>query len=325
MNPVIETRLPSRFPKSPLFLTGVALLGLCFAGVLPAQVAKKPSPAKAARAALVAAGKLTKTPKGASKKARLVANARAVEAFAELENRYATQESIVAQARFRRAKILGRMGQEEQALRAYRGALTADAAGIGARSMLEAGHLERRLKRYSEALGFYRESAELLPAKPAPKVRGKTSSKTKGGGRTKSKKPAPNQRYASEARIWIGVTLAKLGRVPDARRCWTTLAAESAQEPKLRVKAFDRLAMSYLADKNEDDAKKVLADADQSLAAACEGNSKTALSLQRSLSRMRARKALAKAQTARQEREGKRSSNEKSGGAGNKSGTPASE
>ena len=185
--------------------------------------------------------------------------------------------------------------------------------------MLEAGHLERRLKRYSEALGFYRESAELLPAKPAPKASGKTS------GRTKSKRPAPNQRYASEARIWIGVTLAKLGRVPDARRCWTTLAAESAQEPKLRVKAFDRLAMSYLADKNEDDAKKVLADADQSLAAACEGNSKTALSLQRSLSRMRARKALAKAQTARQEREGKRSSNEKRGGAGNKSGTPASE
>jgi len=323
MNPVIETRFPSRFPKSPLFLTGVALLGLCFAGALPAQVAKKPSSAKAARAALVAAGKLTKTPKGASKKARLVANARAVEAFAELENRYATQESIVAQARFRRAKILGRMGQEEQALRAYRGALTADAAGIGARSMLEAGHLERRLKRYSEALGFYRESAELLPAKPARRASGKTTGKTTG--KIKSKKPAPNQRYASEARIWIGVTLAKLGRVPDARRCWTTLAAESMQEPKLRVKAFDRLAMSYLADKNEDDAKKVLADADQSLAAACEGNSKTAQSLQRSLSRMRARKALAKAQTARQEREGKRSSNEKSGGAGNKSGTSASE
>mgnify|MGYP002713145359 CR=1 FL=1 len=293
MIPVSETRLPFRHPRKPLSLWRALLLGLCVVGTLPAQARDQPTSAKEARTALVAAGKLAKTPKGASKKEKLAAKVRAVEAYAQLESRYATRESIVAEARFRRAQLLGRMGQEDQALRAYRGALTADTRGIGARAMLEAGHLERRLKRYSEALGFYREAAGL--AQPASKTKAPAEKGKKARART------ANQRYGSEARIWIGVTLVKLGRLPDARSCWMALASESTQEPRLRIKAFDRLAMSYVAEKNEEQARKVLADADRSLAAACEGKSKQAQALQRSLVRMRARKALAKAETARQE------------------------
>lgn len=306
MIPVIETRSSSRISRLTLSLIGGAVLGIfilpSLVGAMPPGTSfwqKKQSPAKAARAAMTAAGKLGRTPKGASKKEKLAARARAVEAYADLETRYATHAGIVAEARFRKGQILGRMGQEEQALRAYRGALSADASKIGARAMLEAGHLERRLKRYSEALGFYRESAAL--GKPA-KAR---SAKSGKGKATVGATPSPsNRRYGSEARLWTGVVLSRLGRVPDARKCWASLAALAGLDARLRIKAFDRLAMSYLGDKKEDEARKILADADESLAAACEGKTKKAQSLRRSLDRMRSRKALAKAEAARQEKRG---------------------
>ncbi len=309
MNPVVETRSPFRFPSKPLSLLGAVILCLglspCLMAAVPVQQKKKPSPAKEARAALVAAGKLTRVPKGSSKKARLDAKARAVEAYTQVEARFVEQAPIVALARFRRGQLLGRMGQEEQALRAYRGALSADRAGIGARAMLEAGHLERRIKRYSQALGFYRESASMAQPKPEARseVPGSKPESSASSG-VQAKASAANLRYGSEARLWIGVTLSSLGRVPDARKCWSDLAAEPARDARLRIKAFDRLAMSYMADKQEEEAKKVLADADESLAAACDGKSKTAQSLRRSLNRMRARKALAKAETSRQQKRG---------------------
>jgi len=308
MIPVIETRSSSRISRLTLSLIGGAILGIfilpSLVGAMPPGTSfwqKKQSPAKAARAAMTAAGKLARTPKGASKKEKLAAKARAVEAYADLETRYATHAGIVAEARFRKGQILGRMGQEEQALRAYRGALSADANKIGARAMLEAGHLERRLKRYSEALGFYRESAALgQPAKAGSARSGKGKGKATVGATPSSY----NRRYGSQARLWTGVVLSRLGRVPDARKCWASLAALAGLDARLRIKAFDRLAMSYLGDKREDEARKILADADESLAAACEGKTKKAQSLRRSLDRMRSRKALAKAEAARQEKHG---------------------
>lgn len=225
----------------------------------------RPSTRKQARKALAAAGRLARIPRGTDSAERNRLLERACEAFGEVARRFAGQSEIVAEASFRQGQVLGRLARSEEALAAFESAASSKA--FAARALLESGHLLRREKRYPDAAVCYGRAVE-----------------NKGG------------RYSDQARLWLGKTLVHLGRVPDARRTWHALGSDTTADSGTRIRAFDELAMSYVREKRIAEAKRVLQDAESTLAAEISGEDKNAERLRGRFNRMRAHKSIAKAE-----------------------------
>ena len=276
---------------------GALLVCLLSAGILPAfgmalepgsdlelsqkAVGQKKGAAKkdkVGKKALIAAGKLSRLPKGTSQKLRNERLAKALDAYAAIEMQKTRSRKNRAEAAFRSGQILGRLGRAEESVPAFRRAAKLESELFGARALFEAGNVERRLKHYAQALELYRQAA-----------RKRTKSK-------RAKKPvsATNIKYAERAKFEVGTALRYLGRLADARRQWKKLGQDKSVDPFLRIRAFDGLAMSFLAEKNYEKAKNVLDEGSDALAAECAGDDKKAKSLRRRLERMRARKGLAR-------------------------------
>lgn len=233
---------------------------------------------RAARKELAAAGKLTRVPRGTSISQRAELLERATRAYFEVEQRYSRVPAIVAEAAFRQGQVLGRVGKSAEAIRAFQRAAERDADAFGARALLEAGHVQRRDKMYTDAAAMYRRAVE-----------------RRGG------------RYSDRARLWLGKTLARLGRVPDARREWRSLGTDAKADGYVRIQAFDELAMSFVREKSYAEAERVIREAADALAAETSGESKKAKALRGSLGRMRCKKSLTKAK-ARAKAKGQRGS-----------------
>jgi tetratricopeptide (TPR) repeat protein len=232
-----------------------------------------PPPAKApkeARAALSAAAKLRQVPKEADGTARSEALEKALAAYAEVERRFSNSPVAVAEAAFRRGEILYRLTRNREAVAAFEQSARTEPVTFGARALLEAGHVLRRQKLISEAIDSYRRG-----------------SKTGDG------------RYADRARLWLGKALVEAGRVPEARREWQEMGGDAKADARVRIQAFDELAMSYVRDKQVDQAQKILAEAEEALRTETTGEGKEAVALKQSLEKMRARKSLAKAAAAK--------------------------
>ncbi len=221
--------------------------------------------AAAARRALVAAGKKGRAPKGSKADVRRKCREEALADYRKVKSSYGDLPGIVAEAEFRSAQVLSRLGKAKEAVAGFRRAAKLDAKNFGARALVEAGHTERRSKRYSAALEFYREATGQSPS-----------------------------RYRLYARLWTGRVLLTLGRAADARKTWQDLAMDSKADSLIRLQAFDDLAMHFLAIRQIEDARRVLQDADEQLAAEASGDGRSAKTLRGRLDRMRAKKKLAK-------------------------------
>ena len=245
-------------------LSGLFLL---LAGTLPAQTtgATTTKFPKEARKALAAAGRLARVPKGSDSRARTERLEKAYAAFANVERRFPASPTAVAEAAFRQGQVLGRLARTKDALAAFERSAASDSKGFGARALLESGHLQRRQKLYPDAAISYRRAIG-----------------QKGG------------RYSDRARLWLGKTLVRLGRIPDARTEWQELGVDTKADAYVRIQAFDDLAMSYVREKRIGEAKRVIEDAEDALASEVSGESKSAKALRGSLSRMRAKKSIAK-------------------------------
>lgn len=115
-----------------------------------------------ARKALAAAAKLARVPKGSDQSVRTAAMERALGAFEACAERFAKQALVVAEVRFRRGKLLARIGKTDEACASFARSATLAPASFGARALLEKAHVERRAKRYADALSSYRKASRAI-------------------------------------------------------------------------------------------------------------------------------------------------------------------
>ena len=226
---------------------------------------KKPQLRGKARKALAAAAKLARVPRGSEAEFRRKAFDSAIAAYEACADRFPKNSLLVAESQFRRAQILSKLQRSRDACDAYERAAEADAKTFGARAWLEKAHVERRDKRFSEALKSYRRAIQL-----------------------------PGERYNGLARLWVGKTLMSLGRAADARSSFTQLAEDATVAPSLRLRAYDELAMVWVRERDADAAERVIRQAESTLAGEAAGESKAAKGLRRRLERMRSRRSLSK-------------------------------
>jgi tetratricopeptide (TPR) repeat protein len=222
---------------------------------------------KKARRELVDAGKVGRAPRGTPTVERVKLLERAVQIFAQIEQSYAQQPQIVAEASFRRGQLLGRLGRPDEAQQAFE-----RSAGLGkdkwaARSYYEAGNAQRRAKRWTKGLELYRKGAQAVDAK-----------------------------YATKCRLEVGRALIVLGRVPEAREEFGKLARDTKCDAFERVRAFDDLAGSFLSEQRFEPAQELLDETREALAKESSGGDKRSVRLARSIERMRSRKKLEKIQ-----------------------------
>ncbi|MCB9881034.1 MAG: tetratricopeptide repeat protein [Planctomycetes bacterium] len=220
---------------------------------------------KEGKKALAEAAKLARVPSGSEHEVRVRAIESALEAFAGCIERFGKVPSVVADGEFRRGQLFAKLQRVESACSAFERAADTDTEVFGARAWLEKAHVLRRHKRYTDALAAYRRSASL-----------------------------PGARYAGQARLWVGKTLVSLGRVPDARTSFEELARDSKADARLRVQAFDELAMSWIRDNEADAAARIHTEVDNAFATEVAGDDKAAIALARAIERMRSKKSLAR-------------------------------
>ncbi len=285
----MTTTIDSFLPERGVWGLGLAVTLICLAGLSPAlsaqasdgkqevsqakpvskEEAKKSKKEReldrGARRELVAAGKIGRVPRGTKTVERVRSLEEAVKAFAAVESKYAEHPSIVAEAAFRRGQVLGRLGRPAEAQEAFE-----RSAGLGkqrwaARAHFELGNAWRRSKRWTKALDSYRKGSA-----------------------------AADRKYASKCRLYVGKALLVLGRIPEARKQLGELARDPKVDAFERVRAFDEMASSFLAERRFEPARALLKEVEQALADLCQGADKRAVRLTKSIKRMRSRKKLAK-------------------------------
>jgi len=144
----------------------------------------------------------------------------AVEAYQSVRVFHPEARALAAEAAYRAGEILRSADQDGPAAVEFRWcAQHARGTDFRARARLELGHLERRAERWREALELYVDVAADAEAAPARR---------------------------EDAWLWAGTAWSALGRVEDARTAWRRVAEEGSED-LLRVRAFDELALTWLA------------------------------------------------------------------------------
>ena len=288
----MTTRIDSSARDCGVWALGLGVILMWLVGLSPALSAQEPAPVaepvtqeqapvaeatakkktkeqreveRSARRELVEAGKIGRAPRGTKTVERVRRLEEAAKAYATVESKYAEHPLIVAEAAFRRGQMLGRLGRPDEAQGAFE-----RSAGLGkqlwaARSHYELGNAWRRSKRWTKALDSYRKGSA-----------------------------AADKKYATKCWLYVGKSLLVLGRVPEAREELGKLARDSKADAFERVRAFDEIASSYLAEKRFEPARKLLTEVEEALAELCKGADKRAVRLTKSIERMRSRKKLAR-------------------------------
>jgi tetratricopeptide (TPR) repeat protein len=162
--------------------------------------------------------------------ARERARSRAVRAYRAVRIYYANAPQA-REAAFRAGELLRAAGDVQGARSEFGIAATSGARSpFVARALLELGHIERRARRYQEALSLYeRVTADTLA----------------------------RAEYRDRASLWTGRVYELSKRPADAERVWTRVA-EEALDPVVRVRAFDSVALLYVRRADPEGAAGVL-------------------------------------------------------------------
>lgn len=142
-----------------------------------------------------------------------------VEAYRTIRRSYPLAREICAEAAFRAGELLQASGRTEDARREW---LIASDQPAGLpfrdRARMELAHLERRGGRVEAAMRLYIDLERDAQARST---------------------------LREEALHWIGAMEQARGRLEDARRAWQRLA-EQAEDPIHRIRAYDRIALTWL-------------------------------------------------------------------------------
>ncbi|MCC6672221.1 MAG: tetratricopeptide repeat protein [Planctomycetes bacterium] len=204
-------------------------LSIVMALALPAQDREggkggEPRPAGAEKAvpapqaALKAAAALLDKVTGTTGPDRLARLEEAAKAYERVAGEFAGDKQTAARAWYEAGDIWRRHGSLAPAEKAFAQALAIDPARFGERAALQLGNMQRRLKRYDEAIVHYRQAAGFKP----------------------------DSARAQEARLWIGRTLQEKGAQQEAAAAFRE-AADKADSAVEVVEACNYLAKSLLA------------------------------------------------------------------------------
>ena len=158
--------------------------------------------------------------RGKAGEALETARRRAIEAYRAVREHFPADARACAEASFRAGELLRAASDATGAIAEFqlareRGAETP----FRVRAMLEIGHIHRRARKPAEALTAY-ESALADPA------------------------ATPSQR--DDASYWIGQVHLAQGGIEDARRAWKRVA-EQGEDPLDRIRAWDCIALTFVA------------------------------------------------------------------------------
>jgi tetratricopeptide (TPR) repeat protein len=206
------------------FVAGLALAFPVAAqgGVKPAPGVEKDPPKSGGtvvggREALKACRDLAAQIKGLKGPTRDSALEEAAKAYEHVAAEYAADRGLAAQAWYEAAELWRRGDDLPQAETAYGKAITNDSDRYAERSLLEVGNLQRRQKRFDDAVATYKKLVALNP-------------KSSRG---------------HDARLWIGRTLQQKGTWPQAVAAYTE-AVEAAPALLDRIEASDWLVKALV-------------------------------------------------------------------------------
>jgi len=175
---------------------------------------------ESAAAQLAHASTLKAAMRGKEGEARESARRAALAAYRAVRQHFAADARACAEASFRAGELLRAASDAAGAIAEFQVARERGAeTPFRVRAALEIGHIHRRDGRHAEALAMY----EGVLAEAAA---------------------TPSQR--DDASYWIGQVHASANRIEDARRAWKRVA-EDGEDPLDRIRAWDAIALTYVA------------------------------------------------------------------------------
>ena len=198
------------------------LAALTLVGAASAQQAGEEIPRQAdARAQIRYAAGVRREGKGLKGDDRIDHLKRVAAAYEAVGRHFASSKAECAEASFRLGETRRSMGDREGAIGAFEEVVSnASSRRFSARALLEIGHLYRRSKEGTKALEAY---ARVIAEFPEEKG------------------------YRDDAYDWIGRVNAGARNHEAARSAWMKVA-EQGEDPVDRIRAFDRVAGSYIVE-----------------------------------------------------------------------------
>lgn len=195
--------------------------------------------------------------KGEDRKAHLKSVA---EAYAAVPRYFAEASAECTEAAFRLGSVRRSLGDRDAALIAFEKAVELKGnRKFAARALLEIAHLSRRAKNFSEAAKIYEK---------LPKEFGDLADQT------------------DTALIWAGKMRLANKENDAARLNWQTVA-EKSNDPIDRVKAFDLIASSYIAEGKNAEATQIVDKCRTQLLPLAEDSSAKGLRVKKALQNMK--------------------------------------
>ncbi len=235
-------------------------------GAAPAEKPAKPKASVEGKAALQGARQQADAVRDAVVAERPNLLERAARAYEQVAVDFAAEPMVAAQARWEAGELWRRHGSQALAETCYLEAAKLDEGRYGQRGTMAAADMQRRLKRYDEAMATYRKAEALGP------------------GTTRGQ----------ESRLWVGRLLEATGKLPEAVAQYQS-AMEAASGPRQVIEAANFLAKCQIARGDLTAAAAALATADDAVANADEPDVTVEERLRRELAEMSARKALQRA------------------------------
>jgi len=219
-----------------------------------------------AKAQLKKADEARRAVKGTGAERRALTE-KAEEAYGAVLSLFPDAKAEGALASFRMGELRRRLGKVDGARESFAKVISIGAdRKLSARAVLETGHLYRRSKELGKALEAYRRTA--------------TEFADEAGTR-------------DDALYWVGTIHEQAKEHSKAREAWRAVAERGA-DPVDRVRAFDRVALSFLKEGMREDATKTVEAARAALADAAAEPSALGARVKKALERLRAVKALEK-------------------------------
>ena len=213
------------------------------------------------RQALKAAAELAEKVKGLRGPARDQALEQAAKAYEEVAAAHAGEPALAAQAAYEAGELWRRGSDLVLAEAAYRKAAELDRDRYAERAWLELGNMQRRQKKWDEAVATYTQLVEF----------------------------APKSSRAHDARLWIGRTLQQKGTPEPALAAFRT-ALDAAGSPLEAIEAANWLAKTLITTGDLAGAEAALTAAEQHRVAGPDAER-----IRRALDDMSARRALQRA------------------------------
>lgn len=227
---------------------------------------QRPAPSPAAKAALAAAKELLDKARGLTGAERIQALERAASAYDKVVGEFVAEAAVAASAAFTAAGVWRQQGSLPLAEKDYLAAAKLDADRYAQRGWIGAADMQRRQKRYDDALGSYDKAAAIEP----------------GSG------------LAHDARLWRARTLQSMGKIDEAIAAFQA-TLEAVRSVRDTIETTNDLALAWIAKGDLDAAGHVIDHADEAVANAGEEDPVVVERHRKALEAMSARKALQRA------------------------------